>query len=194
MTPLIFIAGGHPPDAAHWHSLWAAQLPGVVRLQPDDGLPPRRAHWVDTLTTAIHAQEQPVVLVGHGLGCIAITHLPAAVAQRVHGALLVAPCDPARRGVLVDFTPVPYQPLPYRSILVASSNDPFCPVRTAGAYARSWGCEFVRLQKAGHINAAAGFGPWPLGLALLQSLQAQNTPPPQPHHPTLQPSPQQALA
>ena len=32
------------------------------------------------------------------------------------------------------------------------------------------GSEFVRLQMAGHINLEAGYGPWPLGLALLQSL------------------------
>jgi predicted alpha/beta hydrolase family esterase len=70
----------------------------------------------------------------------------------------------------VDFAPVPYHTLPYRSVVVASSNDPYCPVRTAGAYARSWGSEFVRLQNAGHINIDSGFGAWPLGLALLQSL------------------------
>jgi uncharacterized protein len=70
---------------------------------------------------------------------------------------------------------VPYQRLPYRSVLVASANDPFCPVRTAGAYARAWGSEFVRLQNAGHINVEAGFGPWPLGLALLQSLGVAQT-------------------
>jgi hypothetical protein len=28
----------------------------------------------------------------------------------------------------------------------------------------------VRLQNAGHINIESGFGAWPLGLALLQSL------------------------
>ncbi len=81
---------------------------------------------------------------------------------------MVAPADPERRAPLIDFAPVPYQALPYRS--VASSNDPYCPVRTAGAYARSWGSEFVRLQNAGHINLDSGFGAWPLGLALLQSL------------------------
>jgi predicted alpha/beta hydrolase family esterase len=47
-------------------------------------------------------------------------------------------------------------------------------VRTAGAYARAWGSEFVRLQKAGHINIESGFGAWPLGLALLQSLTGEN--------------------
>ncbi|MFS4517905.1 RBBP9/YdeN family alpha/beta hydrolase, partial [Delftia tsuruhatensis] len=88
----------------------------------------------------------------------------------VQGALLVAPADPERRAQLADFAPVPYAPLPYRSVLVASSNDPYCPIRRAGAYARAWGSEFVRLQNAGHINVESGFGDWPLGLALLQSL------------------------
>ena len=55
-------------------------------------------------------------------------------------------------------------------MLVASSNDPFCPIRRAGAYARAWGSELVRLQNAGHINVESGYGAWPLGLALLQSL------------------------
>ena len=32
------------------------------------------------------------------------------------------------------------------------------------------GAELVRLQDAGHINVESGFGAWPLGLALLQSL------------------------
>jgi hypothetical protein len=49
-------------------------------------------------------------------------------------------------------------------------------VRTAGAYARAWGSEFVRLQKAGHINVESGFGAWQLGLALLQSLTGENLP------------------
>ena len=75
--------------------------------------------------------------------------------------------------MLADFAPVPYQRLPYRSILVASANDPYCPVRTAGAYARAWGSEFVRLNDAGHINVDSGHGHWPLGLALLQSLGAE---------------------
>ena len=82
----------------------------------------------------------------------------------------MAPADPERRAHLADFAPVPYQALPYRSILVASSNDPYCPVRLAGAYARAWGSEFVRLQNAGHINTESGHGEWPLGRALLQSL------------------------
>jgi predicted alpha/beta hydrolase family esterase len=170
-TPtIVIVPGWRDSGPGHWQSLWAESLPGAVRVQQDDWLTPVRSAWVDSITQTILAQPGPVVLVAHSLGCIATTHLPSEAVERIQGALLVAPADPERRGVLSDFAPVPYQSLPYRSIVVASTNDPFCPVRTAGAYARSWGSELVRLQNAGHINTEAGFGEWPLGLALLQSL------------------------
>ena len=143
-----------------------------MRVQQDDWITPSKTAWTASIARTILNQAHPVV-VAHSLGCIATTHLPEEAAARIQGALLVAPADPERRGILADFAPVPYQPLPYRSILVASSNDPYCPVRTAGAYARAWGSEFVRLQNAGHINIEAGFGAWPLGLALLQSLTGE---------------------
>ena len=123
-----------------------------------------------SIARTILLQNEPVVVIAHSLGCIATTHLPADAVNRIQGALLVAPADPERRAILSDFAPVPYQKLPYRSVLVASSNDPYCPVRLAGAYARAWGSEFVRMQNAGHINIESGHGEWPLGVALLQSL------------------------
>ena len=147
-----------------------------MRVHQDDWITPVRKAWVASLAQTILAQPEPVVIAAHSLGCIATSHLPPEAVERIQGALLVAPADPERRGILADFAPVPYQPLPYRSVLVASSNDPYCPVRTAGAYARAWGSEFVRLQNAGHINIEAGFGPWPLGLALLQSLGVNTSP------------------
>ncbi len=170
MVRIIIVPGWRDSGPGHWQSLWAEQLPGAVRVQQDDWITPSRSAWVASITRTILEQASPVVVVAHSLGCIATTHLPPEAAERIQGALLVAPADPERRAVLADFAPAPYQPLPYRSIIVASSNDPYCPVRTAGAYARAWGSEFVRLQKAGHINIDSGFGAWSLGLALLQSL------------------------
>jgi predicted alpha/beta hydrolase family esterase len=170
-TPTILIVPGwRDSGPGHWQSLWAESLPSVVRVKQDDWIQPTRDAWVRSISDTILAQPGLVVVIAHSLGCIATTHLPPEVAARIQGALLVAPADPERRAPLVDFAPVPYQALPYRSVLVASSNDPYCPVRTAGAYARAWGSEFVRLQNAGHINIESGFGEWPLGLALLQSL------------------------
>ncbi|MDN4591037.1 alpha/beta hydrolase [Xenophilus aerolatus] len=169
-TPVIIVPGWRDSGPGHWQSLWAERMQSARRVVQDDWVSPKREAWVGALERLILAQEQPVVIAAHSLGCIATAHLGEAAASRVAGALLVAPADPERRAALNDFAPVPYARLPYRSIVVASSNDPFCPVRLAGAYARAWGSEFVRMQNAGHINVDSGHGDWPLGLALLESL------------------------
>ncbi|MES2975293.1 MAG: alpha/beta hydrolase [Pseudomonadota bacterium] len=181
-TPIIIVPGWRDSGPGHWQSLWAERLPGALRVVQDDWVSPSRAAWVNELSTLILAQPGPVVLAAHSLGCIAAAHLPPEAAARVQGALLVAPADPERRAILNDFAPVPFGKLPYRSVLVASSNDPYCPVRLAGAYARAWGSEFVRLNGAGHINIESGHGEWPLGLALLQSLTGDASPGVSPSH------------
>ena len=173
MVTLIIVPGWRNSGPGHWQSLWAEQIPGAVRVQQDDWITPSRKAWINSISQTILEQNGPVVVAAHSLGCIATAHLPPEVAQRIHSALLVAPADPERRGILADFAPVPYQPLPYKHIVVASNDDPYCPVRTAGAYARAWGSEFFRLKSAGHINVDSGHGHWPLGLALVKSLLAQ---------------------
>ena len=167
---IIIVPGWRDSGPGHWQSLWAERLAGAQRVVQDDWVSPSRGAWVEALSRQILEAQGPVVIAAHSLGCIATAHLPDEVATRIRGALLVAPADPERRAVLNDFAPVPFSKLPYRSVLVASTNDPFCPVRLAGAYARAWGSEFVRMQDAGHINIESGHGEWPLGVALLQSL------------------------
>jgi predicted alpha/beta hydrolase family esterase len=166
----IIVPGWRDSGPGHWQSLWAERLDDAVRVRQDDWITPSRQAWVASIARTILLQNEPVVIVAHSLGCIATTHLPADAAARIQGALLVAPADPERRSILSDFAPVPARKLPYRSVMVASSNDPYCPVRLAGAYARAWGSEFVRIQNGGHINIESGHGEWPLGAALLQSL------------------------
>ena len=168
----IIVPGWRDSGPGHWQSLWAERLDQAVRVEQDDWVTPSRQAWVASLARTIALQRAPVIIVAHSLGCIATAHLPAEAAACIQGALLVAPADPERRAILSDFAPVPCQKLPYRSVLVASSNDPYCPVRLAGAYARAWGSEFVRIQDGGHINIESGHGEWPLGVALLQSLAA----------------------
>jgi predicted alpha/beta hydrolase family esterase len=170
-TSIVIVAGWRDSGPGHWQSLWAERLPNARRVVQDDWISPTWLAWVGQLEKTVLPAPNPVVIVAHSLGCIATTHMGCEAAARVCGALLVAPADPERRAILSDFAPVPYAALPYRSIVVASSNDPFCPIRLAGAYARAWGSEFVHMQNAGHINIDSGHGEWPLGWALLQSLQ-----------------------
>jgi predicted alpha/beta hydrolase family esterase len=172
---IVIVPGWRDSGPGHWQSLWAERMQGAVRVVQDDWITPTRAAWVAALEKRVLESPGPVIVAAHSLGCIATTHLSPAAVARISGALLVAPADPERRAVFSDFAPVPYAKLPYRSIVVASSNDPYCPVRLAGAYSRAWGSEFVRMQNAGHINIESGHGDWPLGLALLQSLTDEPT-------------------
>jgi predicted alpha/beta hydrolase family esterase len=172
---VVFVPGWRNSGPGHWQRLWFEQIPQAVWVEQDDWLTPTRRAWVDRLADTIAAQALPVILVAHSLGCITVAHLPPAASARVKAALLVAPADPERRGQLADFAPVPFQPLPCRSIVVASDNDPFCPVRLATAYSRAWGSDLVKLVGAGHINVESGHGDWPLGWGLLQALQEEST-------------------
>jgi predicted alpha/beta hydrolase family esterase len=176
--PLI-VPGWRDSGPGHWQTLWAARLGGARRVVQEDWFKPSRDAWVATLAREVLEAPGPVVIVAHSLGCIATAHLPREAAHRVRAALLVAPADPERHAVLRDFAPAPHQRLPYPSIVVASSNDPYCPARLAGAYARAWGSEFLRLNDAGHVNVDSGHGEWPLGFALLHSLMTASIPSPQ---------------
>ncbi|WP_312836147.1 alpha/beta hydrolase [Comamonas sp.] len=173
---VVIVPGWRNSGPGHWQSLWAARIAGAVRVEQEDWLQPHRSPWVASVEEAIAAAPHPVILVAHSLGCIASVHaveqLRSKPAGSIAGALFVAPADPERRALFEDFTPVPANPLPFASIVAASSNDPYCPIRMASAYAKSWGSTFVRVPSAGHINVESGHGEWPLGWALLGALAA----------------------
>jgi predicted alpha/beta hydrolase family esterase len=173
VATLVIVPGWRDSGPGHWQTQWAEQWPRAVRVHQDDWITPSRVAWIQSLAQTVMDQSGPVVIAAHSLGCIATVNLPEKVTPYIVGALLVAPADPERRSALSDFAPVPHEALPYPSILVATNDDPCCPVRTAGAYARAWGSDFVRLRRGGHLNVESGHGPWPMGLALLQTLFAQ---------------------
>jgi len=55
-------------------------------------------------------------------------------------------------------------------LVVASESDPFCAIDRARDFAHAWGADFRDIGPAGHINTAAGYGPWPELPALLNAL------------------------
>ena len=67
-------------------------------------------------------------------------------------------------GIDPAFKAIPRDPLPFPSIFVASSNDPFSTMEQSADLSLAWGSDLVEAGDAGHINAASGHGPWPEGL------------------------------
>lgn len=101
----------------------------------------------------------------------------------VVGALLAAPPDlnaarwpdnypqPAQLRAQ-GWRPAPGGPLPFPSILAASSDDYLCGMAASRRLAAAWGSELVELGAVGHLNPAAGYGPWPGALDLIARLRA----------------------
>jgi uncharacterized protein len=140
-----------------------------------DWLQPRLDDWLSVLDRAIRSCARAPVLAAHSLACSLVAHWAARDAGvEVKAALLVAPADvdsPAHTPDEVrNFSPVPLGRLPFPSIVVASDDDPFVSPERVAAFARAWGSRLVTLPGAGHINADAGFGPWPEGRRLLSML------------------------
>lgn len=169
---------GSPED--HWQSHWHSTLPNSARVEQADWLTPQRQDWVAALEQAIAADEAPVILIAHSLGCITVAHWAAqanpALLRRVRGALLVAPADverPACSPALRNFAPIPMRTLPFPSQVVTSDNDPAVSAPRAMQLARAWGAEAGVLGGAGHINVKSGHRRWEQGFAYLYRLQSR---------------------
>ena len=171
---VLILPGWQGSGPEHWQMRWA-RLHAYTVVEQNDWLNPLRGDWMARLDEAVIDAPGPVVFVAHSLGCILVTAWAATSRHtgRVQGALLVAPGDtevPHMRDRLPGWSPVLRQRLPFKSIVVASRDDPYCALARAEAWALDWGSRWVDLGEAGHINADSSLGDWPQGHALLQTL------------------------
>jgi predicted alpha/beta hydrolase family esterase len=169
--------GGSGPD--HWQTLWQAVRGDCTRVEQVRWHDPDPESWCAAIDQTIAAAPAPAVLVAHSLGCAAVAHWAAIAPSRtrdsVAGALFTAPCDVERPGLpeaITRFAPMPRAGLPFRSTVVASSNDGYAALSRARGFAAAWGSAFVDAGPLGHINAASGLGDWPFGQVLLDALIA----------------------
>jgi len=170
-TLLLPGVGNSGPE--HWQSRWLALHPEFHRVLQDDWDRPDLDAWCRNLEAAVHDAPSPVILVAHSLGCLLAVHWELRTSLLVRGALLVAPPDPTSAAFppdAVNFGPVPLRRLPFPSILVASSNDPYGTSEFARDCATAWGSRLVEAGPLGHINAASGLGDWRQGLKLYEEL------------------------
>jgi predicted alpha/beta hydrolase family esterase len=173
LVPGLWNSGPENPQ-----SVWERERTDCVRVVQRDWETPARDEWVATLQAAVTRTDGPVVLAAHSLGCALVAHWarsPGASTERVHGALLVAPTDPEAPSYPAGptgFAPMPREKLPFRTLVVASSNDVYVSMERAREYARAWGARLVDAGPVGHINADSKLGRWVFGEKLLDELLA----------------------
>ncbi|HZF06187.1 MAG TPA: alpha/beta hydrolase [Patescibacteria group bacterium] len=173
-TPVLVLPGYGDSDPGHWQSLWQAADGNVRRVLQRDWLMPERGEWLASLDREIAACSTPPVLVAHSLGCALVAHRVRAGDGGIKAALLVAPADVDMLATVLEavqsFAPMPLLPLPFPSVVVASTDDPYVTPARAEQFARAWGSRFVTLTGAGHVNTDSGFGAWAEGRRLLDAL------------------------
>jgi predicted alpha/beta hydrolase family esterase len=165
---ILTIPGLHNSGPTHWQSLWEQKFMAAERVELGDWSDPDQEKWVSQIADAIAAEDEPVLIAAHSLGCHAFAHWFAAASgfsrAKIAGALLVAPPDLSRlprRGRLASFTQSPMlMPRP-AFIAVASENDPYATTAHVWRLSRNWGARFVNAGPFGHINADSALGEWP---------------------------------
>lgn len=174
---ILIVPGWSSSGPDHWQSRWERNLSTARRVEQNDWFNPDKDRWVGRLIEAVAAATRPPVLVAHSLGVAVVAHAAAKLPRGlVAGAFLVAPADvenahdwPVTEGYTFNatharFAPLPEDPLPFPSALVASASDPYCSLDRARQLAERWGSQLIEAGEAGHINVRSGHGPWPEGL------------------------------
>ncbi len=174
-TFYLTVPGVTNSSPQHWQSLWEKEFPEKFRrIEQKEWNTPVCADWIKTIEAEVQkANPETVVLVAHSLGCTAVAHWARKFGTKIKGAFLVAPSDCEAESYNFDtkgFAPIPLDAMPFKSLVVASSNDEYVSLERAERFAVAWGSEFINVGAKGHINFGAGFGEWNEGLKLLKKL------------------------
>jgi uncharacterized protein len=166
---LVTVPGLHGSDGAHWQSWLERQFARSLRVEQDDWDAPDLALWGRALARLLARERGPFLLAAHSFGCLVTAHalLQGTLAADVAGVLFVAPASPEKFRFAGAFEA---RRLPVPSILIGSETDPWMTLAGARELAQHLGSAFVNLGDAGHINTAAGFGPWPRAKHFIDTL------------------------
>ena len=172
---VLILPGWQNSGPDHWQSRWECQH-GYQRVEQHDWQRPLRGDWISRVEDVLLACDEPAVLIAHSLGCMTTAAWAAHSknTSRVKAALLVAPPDTARddlRQILPGWAAMPLQKLPFQSVVIASSNDPWCSLERAREFAKVWGALFIDVGPCGHLNAESGLTDWPEAYERLTQLE-----------------------
>lgn len=174
MTHYLIVPGLGNSGPQHWQTYFEQSGPHFSRIQQEEWEAPECEAWINRIEEKVSEFDpEQVVLIGHSLGCTAIAHWARRFNRNIKGAMLVAPSDienPVYTFPAVGFSPIPLEKIPFPTLVVASTDDPWVSFERAAFFASAWGSEFVSLGPAGHINVASGHTTWDEGLALLKRL------------------------
>ncbi|MFL6028888.1 MAG: RBBP9/YdeN family alpha/beta hydrolase [Gaiellaceae bacterium] len=159
---------GSGPD--HWQTWLAGRLRerGERVRYPDlpDPFDPKPDEWLAALQPELNALEGERIVLCHSLGCLLwLLNARAGATDVADRVLLVAPpctdeVEPVVRFKADGVSAADVERAAQRTRMLWSEPDPYCPSSAAVAFDGLF--KDARLiPDRGHLNADAGFGPWP---------------------------------
>ena len=176
---VLIVPGLNGSGPEHWQTHWEEERVDCARVEQTDWEDPDPLSWIGRIDAAVSVVSGPVVLVAHSLGCLAVgawATLSTRGRRSRMAALMVAPCDPLQETAcegIRRFGLIARGRLPFPSVLVASSNDPYASFARGSRFASDWGSELIDAGEAGHLNAQSGLGSWLWGQRLLERLKSR---------------------
>ena len=169
---LIFPGIGNS-GPGHWQSLWEQDHPDFERVQQRDWDNPICDEWAVNFEAAVANAKPNAIVVAHSLACLVVAQWASKQHTPIKAALLVAvpnPIGPSFPQEASGFLSTPEQRFDFRSIVVASTDDPYTTLEHTSHLASVWGSELVNIGNRGHINTNSGLGAWLEGYELVTKL------------------------
>lgn len=174
----LVLPGRGNSGVEHWQTHWLGAFPNASRVLQSNWDNPEPVDWIGRIDTAIALAPRPVVLIAHSLSTIAAVKWAAGAPPehraKVRAAFLVGTTDVTDPDPSFDliraFAPIPLDPLPFPTLVVASRTDPRVTFARSQEFAKAWGADLADVGELGHMGTNDRLAGWPNGLLLLGRL------------------------
>jgi uncharacterized protein len=169
----LLVHGLESSGPQHWQTWLAERLRGrgfdvAYPLLPDADRP-RVDAWLAVLRAELNTlPAAETIVLCHSLGSLLwLHHAARPPVRRVARVLLVSPPQPDEdEEQSAGFRPTPLDrdgvaEASAATLLICSRDDPWCPPLTSERIAHAISAPVDWLERAGHVNTDAGYGPWP---------------------------------
>jgi predicted alpha/beta hydrolase family esterase len=175
MNNYLILPGFGNSGDNHWQTFFETQLDNCKRIEQLSWDNPIMSDWIENINIKVSGyNRENLIVITHSLGGIALAHCAVKYPTLIKGALIVAPPDiefPCIKLPLDTFLPIPVNKLPFPSLIIASTNDPWATIERTQLFANNWGSEVRFIGNAGHINADSGHFQWFEGIDFLRSFE-----------------------
>jgi predicted alpha/beta hydrolase family esterase len=142
MFNAVFVPGCGNSINGHWQALWHKELKNSYWVEQNDLENPNCDEWVEALNLLIQSLEGSILFVTHSFWAGNTVELSEKYIANTLGVFLAAVPDVQGVNfpeVISGYQTPPLEKLPFPSLILVSTDDPYSSVDRAAYFGRNWG-------------------------------------------------------